>query len=111
MSTASPERFSGAALDRPRKPQQRRIALIAGVLFVITFISATRRGCPVRPVLEDGDYIVGAGADTRMQLGAFCEVILAIATIATIATAVTRFPMLRRQNEAIALGNVANSCR
>jgi hypothetical protein len=36
-------------------------------------------------VLDDPDHIVGAGADTSMQLGAFCEVIVAIANIGTAA--------------------------
>lgn len=56
------------------------------------------------PVLNDTGYILGAGADTRVQLGAFLEVITAIANIAT---AVVLFPILKRQSESIALGYVA----
>jgi uncharacterized protein DUF4386 len=55
-------------------------------------------------VLNDPNYIVGAGADTRVSLGAFFEVILVIANIGT---AVMLFPILRRQNESVALGYVA----
>jgi hypothetical protein len=55
-------------------------------------------------VLNDADYILGAGADTRTEVGAFLEILLAIANIAT---AVVLFPILRRVKEAVALGYVA----
>ena len=55
-------------------------------------------------MLNDPDYVVGAGADTIVRLGAFLEVIIAIAIIGT---AVTLFPIVKRQNEGFALGYVA----
>jgi Domain of unknown function (DUF4386) len=55
------------------------------------------------PVLNDPDYIVGAGADNRVFLGAFLELLLIIANIGT---AVALFPILKRQNESVALGYV-----
>jgi hypothetical protein len=54
-------------------------------------------------VLDDPRYIVGAGADTSVSFGAFLELILIIANIGT---AVVLFPILRRQNEILALGYV-----
>jgi hypothetical protein len=86
-----------------RPPSTRKLALIAGVFFVITFISAIAAVILYDPVLNDPDYIVGAGADTRVTLGAFFELILIIANIGT---AVALFPILKRQNEAVALGYV-----
>ena len=77
---------------------------VTGVLFVITFIASIPALVLYGPVLNNADYIVGAGADTRVLWGAFLEVILAIAGIGT---AVTLFPILKRQNEAVALGYVA----
>jgi hypothetical protein len=56
------------------------------------------------PVLNDADYILGPGFDTRISLGALLEILLAIANIAT---AVVLFPILNRVNEAVALGYVA----
>jgi hypothetical protein len=56
------------------------------------------------PVLHLAKYIVGAGVDTRVRLGAFCELILIIANVGT---AVVLFPILKRQNESLALGYVA----
>jgi hypothetical protein len=83
----------------------RRIALVTGVLFVVTFVTSIPALLLYDPVLNDVDYILGAGADTRVELGAFLEVILAIANIAT---AVVLFPLLKRHSEAVSLGYVAS---
>jgi hypothetical protein len=82
----------------------RKIALVTGVFFIITEVAAIRGFILYGPVLNGADYVVGSGADTRVFLGAFFEIILAIAVIGT---SVTLFPILRRQNEGIALGYVA----
>jgi Domain of unknown function (DUF4386) len=55
------------------------------------------------PVLNRSDYIVGAGSDGRVLVGALLEV---ICTMAIIGTAVTLFPVVKRQNEGVALGYV-----
>lgn len=89
---------------RARMDSLRRTALVTGVLFVITYITAIAAKFGFYPPLfEDGDYIVGAGADNRVLWGALFEVILVIANIGT---AVVLFPTLKRQNEAVALGFV-----
>ena len=73
-------------------------------MFLITFITSIPAFFVFyAPVLDDPHYIVGAGADTGVQWGAFLEMILIIANIGT---AVVLFPILRRQNEILALGNV-----
>jgi Domain of unknown function (DUF4386) len=83
----------------------RKIAALAGVFFIIAAVAALAGLALYGPVLSDPRYIVTAsGGDVRVLLGAFCEVILAIAVIGT---AVTLFPVVRRQNEGIALGYVA----
>ena len=57
-----------------------------------------------QPVLDDpAGYIAGAGADNRVFLGAFLELLLIIANIGT---AVVLFPILKRQSEILALGYV-----
>jgi hypothetical protein len=82
----------------------RKIALVTGVLFVITFITSIPPFVFLYvPVVDDPRYIVGAGADTRVSLGAFLELLLIIANIAT---AVVLYPILKRQNEILALGYV-----
>ena len=87
-----------------QSPQQRKTARIAGVWFVITFVASIPALLLYDPVLNDTGYILGAGADTRVQFGAFLEIVTAIAGIAT---AVVLFPIVKRQSEAIALGYVA----
>jgi hypothetical protein len=82
----------------------RKISLITGWLFIITFVA----GIPPAlflylPVLDEARYIVGAGADNRIAFGALLEMILIIANIGT---AVALFPILKRQNEGLALGYV-----
>jgi len=54
-------------------------------------------------VVDDPRYVVGAGADTSVQWGAFLELLLIIANIGT---AVVLFPILRRVSEILALGYV-----
>jgi Domain of unknown function (DUF4386) len=82
----------------------RRLSLIAGVLFVITFVTAIAAVILYDPILDDVGYIAGAGADTRVFLGASLELLLIIANIGT---ALALFPILRRQSEGLALGYVA----
>jgi hypothetical protein len=82
----------------------QKIARVTGVLFLITFITAIPPFVFLYvPVVDDPRYIVGGGADTRVTLGAFLELILIIANIGT---AVALFPILKRQNESLALGYV-----
>jgi Domain of unknown function (DUF4386) len=82
----------------------RRTARIAGVLFLITFITAILALWLFQPVLDDPrGYIAGAGSDNRIFLGAFLELLLIIANVGT---AVVLFRVLRRQSETFALGYV-----
>ena len=80
----------------------RKRARIAGIFFIVTFISIA--ALPLyRPVLGDHSFIIGAGGDTSVYLGALAEI---ITLIAGIGTAVALYPILRRQNESLALGYV-----
>ena len=82
----------------------RKTALVVGVLFILTFITSIAAVFAYGPVLSDPNYITGAGADTRVFLGAFLELFLIITNIGC---AVVLFPILKRQNEGLALGYVA----
>ena len=82
----------------------RRIAFAAGALFILTFVTSIPAQLSLYlPVLNDANYILGAGGDTRVALGAFLEVLLIIANVGT---AVVLFPILKRQSEGLALGYV-----
>jgi hypothetical protein len=72
-----------------------RTAFVVGLLFVITFVASIPAAVALyTPVLAHTDYILGAGADNRIALGAFLEMILIVANIGT---AVVLFPILRRR--------------
>jgi hypothetical protein len=79
------------------------ITRVFGVLYLITFITAITAYFFYVPVLDDPRYVVGAGADTSVSLGAFLELLLIIANIGT---AVVLYPILKRQNEILILGYV-----
>jgi len=81
----------------------RKTALIAGVLYLITFVSSIPAVFLIAPAVNDPQYILGPGADTRVLLGCLLDLINALACIGT---AVTLFPVVKRQNEAVALGFV-----
>ncbi len=83
----------------------RKIALVTGVLFVITFTTSIPPFVyHYVPVVDDPRYIIGGGgAENRVLTGAFLELILIIANIGT---AVVLFPILKRVNEILALGYV-----
>jgi hypothetical protein len=81
-----------------------RTATVAGVFFLITEVSAIAGLLLYQPVLSDANYVAGAGVDTRVLLGAFCELVLIVAVIGT---AVTLYPVVKRQNEGVALGYVS----
>jgi hypothetical protein len=82
----------------------RNVARAVGVLFILTFITSIGAVIAYGPVLSDSNYITGAGADTRVFLGAFLELFLIITNIGC---AIVLFPLLKRVNEGLALGYVA----
>ena len=82
----------------------RKTALVTGVLFIATFVTSIPAAFLLyAPVLDDASFVVGAGADGGVALGAFLEVLLIVANVGT---AVALFPILKRQNEGLALGFV-----
>src|SRR4051794_21184173 len=95
--------------DRRKTPQRvpmtplRQTALVAGVFYLITFISIPTLFL-YSHIKTDRDFITSAGSSTGVLWGAFLEVIVALAGIGT---AVTLFPVVKRQNEGMALGFVA----
>jgi Domain of unknown function (DUF4386) len=81
----------------------RKTALVAGVFYLITFISIPTLAL-YGPVKNHRDWILGSGGHTAVLVGGFLEVIVALAGIGT---AVTLYPVVKRQNEGVALGFVA----
>ena len=81
----------------------RKIAFVAGVFYLITFISIPTLAL-YGPVKNHRDWILGSGGHTGILVGGFLEVVVALAGIGT---AVTLYPVIKRQNEGAALGFVA----
>jgi Domain of unknown function (DUF4386) len=81
----------------------RKTALVAGVCYLITFVSVPTLAL-YRPVLSHQDWIISSGGHTGILVGGFLEVIVALAGIGT---AVALYPVVKRQNEGVALGFVA----
>src|SRR6202042_1324363 len=82
----------------------RKTALVAGIFYLITFISIPTLAL-YRPVLNHQNWIISSGGHTAVLVGGFLEVIVALAGIGT---AVTLYPVVKRQNEGLALGFVAS---
>jgi hypothetical protein len=82
----------------------QRLARIAGWLFIATIVFSIPGTLLYGPLLDHKDYIVGAGSDTQIALGAFLEILTAIAGIGT---AVVLYPIVKRQSQSMALGYVA----
>jgi hypothetical protein len=80
----------------------RKTALVAGVFYLITFVSIPTLAI-YRPVLNHRDWVLGSGSSTGVLVGGFLEVIVALAGIGT---AVTLYPVVKRQHEGFALGFV-----
>lgn len=86
-------------------PEQQRRARIFGALFALTIVTSIAGLILYDPVLNDADYILGEGSDTRVQAGALAEIFLVITNIGT---AVVIWPIVRRQSETLALSYVAS---
>ena len=82
----------------------RKTALVAGVFYVITFVSIPTLAL-YAPVKNHRDWILSSGTHTGVLVGGFLEVIVALAGIGT---AVTLYPVVKRQNEGFALGFVTS---
>ena len=90
-----------------RRPidSMRQTALVAGVLYVITFVSSIAGAFLLDPVLNNPQYIISAGSDTQVLLGALFDLVNAFACIDT---AVALFSVVKRQHEGLALGFVTS---
>jgi Domain of unknown function (DUF4386) len=80
----------------------RKTAFAAGALYLLSFVSIPTLF--LYNPLRASNFIVGHGSNTGIIIGAILEMIVALAGIGT---AVALFPVVKRQNEGVALGFVA----
>jgi Domain of unknown function (DUF4386) len=90
------------AAERIPMTSTRKTALVAGVFYLLTFISIPTLAL-YGSVENHRDWILTSGGHTGILVGGFLEVIVALAGIGT---AVTLYPVVKRQNEGVALGFV-----
>lgn len=81
----------------------RRTAVVFGVLYLATFVFSIAGVLLYNPVLHPVKFMAGTGGDTRVRLGAVCEVFLIIANIGT---AVVIYPVFKRRYEVLSSGYV-----
>jgi hypothetical protein len=94
--------MSAAAAPNTPRPLHRKISLVAGVLYLLTFVSIPTLA--LYDPVKGANYILSSGPDTAAITGGILEIIVALAGIGT---AVVLFPILKKQNESAALGLVA----
>jgi hypothetical protein len=94
-----------AALAPPsvRTDPARRTAFFGGLFYLITFASSIPALFLLGPVINDGHYIVSAGADTQVVWGTVLDLVNALTAVGS---AVALYPVLKRQSESMALGFV-----
>lgn len=103
MSTATSP--APHATTTPTKDWTRGYARAAGIAYLVTFLASMPAIPLMGPLLNDPSYVLTGGAHTQIAVGALLDVVNAIACIAT---AVAVFPVVRRQNESLALGFVTS---
>lgn len=81
----------------------RKTSLIAGAFYLLTFVSIPTLA--LYSSVRGPNYVLGAGPDTSVIVGAILEMIVALAGMGT---AVTLYPVVKRQNQTLALGFVAS---
>jgi hypothetical protein len=81
----------------------RRTALVAGVLYLVTFIAGIPPSFLYGPVLSAPGQALNAGTNDQIALGAFLDLVTAMAGIGT---AVALYSVVKRQHEGAALGFV-----
>jgi len=87
--------------ERAPMSSQRKTSLVAGVFYLLTFVSIPTLA--LYGSVRGPNYILSSGPDTPVLIGAVLEMIVALAGMGT---AITLYPVLKRQNEGRALGFV-----
>ena len=83
----------------------RKTALVAGIFYLITEVTAIAAMLSYGSILTDPTFIISAsGDDTAVLIGAFLEVLLAIAVVGS---SVTLYPVIQAYGGGLALGYVA----
>jgi hypothetical protein len=83
----------------------RNHARAAGIFYLLTFVSSIPALILIGPILHDAHYVTGAGHDTRVLWGCLLDSVNAITAVGS---AVALYPVVKRQNQSMALGFVTS---
>ena len=83
----------------------RKLALAAGVLYLVTFAASIPTLALKAPLVDHADCILGHGSDTGVLWGGFLDFVCAVAGIGT---AVALYPITRRYSRTSAIGFVTS---
>jgi hypothetical protein len=82
----------------------RKTALAGGILYLLTFLGSIPAAILVGPALNDPSYVLGAGADQQVGLGAILEL---VNVFGLIGCGIVFFSVVRRVHEGLAIGYLA----
>ena len=82
----------------------RRSALVAGVLYLLTFVGSIVAGLALGPAQNDPSHTLATIPDSQVRIAAVFELVNAITCFGT---AVAVFSIVKREHEGLALGFVA----
>jgi hypothetical protein len=79
----------------------RKLALAAGVLYLVTFAASIPTLALKEPVVDHANFVLGHGSETGVILAGFLDFVCAVAGIGT---AVALYPVVRRYRRTSAIG-------
>ena len=103
MTIAARTIATNATTTKAPTTLMRKNSLVAGAFYLLTFVSIPTLA--LYTSVRDPNFIVGPGPDTNVFVGGLLEIIVALAGIVT---AIALYPVVKRQNEGVALGFVAS---
>ncbi len=97
---------ASTTLRQPARDWTRNNARAAGIFYILTFAASIPAAFYfLAPILDDARYVVGPGQDTRVIIGCLLDVVNALTCVGT---AVAVYPVVKRQNQSLALGFVTS---
>jgi hypothetical protein len=104
MTITAPATTTARTAPHPVDPM-RNHARAAGIFYLLTFVSSIPALILIGPILHNANYVTSAGHDTRVLWGCLLDSVNAITAVAS---AVALYPVVKRQNQSMALGFVTS---
>jgi hypothetical protein len=83
----------------------RKTAFVAGILYLLTFISSIPAVFLQAPVLDDPSFITSSASAELVRLGALFDI---VNSLTAIGTALALYAVIRRQSQSFAIGFVSS---